>query len=288
MNKLRNVLIIAVVAFAVYGTVFSSPNGQSGSADVAESAELSTEPVLHLYTWENYWKTDTEQARREIKMELGVTYETGKLKQITQISQGNDKYTTVCAYNYDDNEFRQNRHSGYLSAVYDGYMHAEHSVRFDDLPSIFVIDDTADTLTADRSIGNTTVSMKDHMILVAPCYSEIHLKEYARTSGNIYENDGYILTTQYLSDVYGNIPQTLKSVKRVIITVNVTVRALDEDRSENPIAEAVVQIRHYEPWEGAELDELLAAGVPLQDTSYRQEMTLIEYTQIEDLGEALS
>jgi len=289
MKKWKTALIVAAVAFALYGLLFTSPGSQSGSGDTGEEPQKYTaEPVLRLYTWENYWESDTKQARREVEMELGVTYETGKLKHITQIHQGGDKYKTSFGFNYDDNEMPYNRRTGYISAVYEGYMKAEHSVQFQNLPSIFVIDDPADVLTADRSIGNTTASVEDHLLLVATCVSEPHMRDYEQTEGNVLENDGYTFTTQFLSDVYGNVPQTLKSVKRVICTVYVTVRALDEDRSEIPVAEAVVQIRHYEPWKGAAKDDLLAAGVPLKDTGYRQEMTLIEYSQREDIAEALS
>ena len=132
------------------------------------------------------------------------------------------------------------------------------------------------------------VSGKDFLTIAASCYSHLRLNSNENAGDTTYEDDGYTITTEYLSDVYSGIPQTMKSVRRKVVTVTVTVSALDEERSDIPIAEAVVQIRHYEPWDGAELDELLSAGVPLKDTSYRQEMTLIEYTQIEDLGEALS
>jgi len=288
MKKWKTALIVAAVAFALYGLLFTSPGSQSGSGDTGEEPQKYTaEPVLRLYTWENYWESDTKQARREVEMELGVTYETGKLKHITQIHQGGDKYKTSFGFNYDDNEMPYNRETGYFCAEYNGYMQAEHSSK-KKVPSIYAVKSTTDALTTEYNTTMAMVSGKDFLTIVASCYSHLRLKANEYSNKTVYEDTGYTITTQFLSEVYGNVPQALKSVKRVSFTVNVTVRALDEDRSEIPVAEAVVQIRHYEPWKGAAKDDLLAAGVPLKDTSYRQEMTLIEYSQREDIAEALS
>lgn len=282
--KWKTILMIAAIGFVVYALVFTSPRERGGSGDPVPDGESAAGPVLRLYAWENYWATDTEQARREVELELGKTYETGHLLHITQIHQGGDKYVTICDYNYDDDFFPYHCTfwRGYFAAAYDGRFRAMHSARH---LNYLIYGESHDDIAL--YVGNEEetdgyVSAKDYAVLGAYCDS------YSWRETKPGEIPGYELSVQYLSDTYAGIPQTMNSVRRKYVTVSVTVQALHDENPELVVAEAVVQIRHYKPWEGAELPELLEAGVPLKDTYYRQEITLIEYMQLENIAELLS
>ena len=220
-------------------------------------------------------------------MEFGVTYETGNLMQINQKNKSKKQSVTICEYDYSDEFYisGSGKRNGYFSIAYDGRFHVQHSVA---LQNWLLYGDGVDDpqiYSGNKEVTNGFVTAKNNITVSATCHSPDVVNVW-KTKSNKYE--GYKETIQYLDESYISIPQDMNHVNREISTIYVTVQALDDADPELIVAEAVVQIRHYEPWRGASLDDLLAAGVPLKDTSYRQEMTLIEYAQRENIAEALS
>ncbi len=303
MKKWKIFLITGTVILAVYGMLFT-PSGGQRSPDPEEDPDYKAEPILRLYTWENYWaeEDDLQQSRREVEMEPGVTYRTGQRQELKYVTTPYHKEGWwICDEVSPDlmNGFAFRNTSVLFLAEYDGRIRAEHSLRHHDSDETDGIDSgwnqlksaaTPDDDAFNSWIDNTSgvESGRDILYLEAFCSTLAGQNFHSYSSGSPIPEEFYSFDYQYLSDVYAAVPPELQNVRRPIAEITVTVYALDDLHPERYYAKAILHVRKVGTWQNILYQKLTDFGVPLKDRGEYHEITLIEYEQSDDAAEALT